>query len=146
MEHSWAMNWIMDPAFLLSGLFFFHFLITAPPRKNHVKLRYQLFMVVVTMFEMLVMAMAMAIFTKASWYSVMDPIPGMAHMPGMGIHATTLAQAFQQQQLAAAILWICGDFWAVPCLIVIVRRLVMRDGSLLAALDRQSAKFSGSSV
>jgi cytochrome c oxidase assembly factor CtaG len=146
MERSWAMNWIMDPAFLLSGLFFFHFLISAPPRKNRVRLRLQLFMVVVTMFEMLVMAMAMSIFTKASWYSVMNPIPGMAHMPGMGMHATTLTQAFHQQQLAAAILWICGDFWAVPCLIVISRRLIARDGSLFAALERQSTKFSGSSV
>jgi cytochrome c oxidase assembly factor CtaG len=146
MERSWAMNWIMDPAFLLSGLFFFHFLISAPPRQNRVPLRLQLFMVVVTMFEMLVMAMAMSIFTKSSWYSVMNPIPGMAHMPGMGMHATTLTQAFHQQQLAAAILWICGDFWAVPCLIVISRRLIMRDGSLFAALERQSAKFSGSPV
>ena len=146
MSHSWAMDWIMEPAFLLSGLFFFHFLISAPPRKNRVALRLQLFMIIVTMFEMLVLAMAMSIFTKAAWYSVMKPIPGMAHMPGMGMHATTLAQAFQQQQLAAAILWVCGDFWAVPCLVLIIRRLVMRDGSVFAALERQSAKFSGSSV
>jgi hypothetical protein len=34
----------------------------------------------------------------------------------------------------------------VPCLVLIIRRLVMRDGSLFAVLDRQSAKFSGSSV
>jgi cytochrome c oxidase assembly factor CtaG len=146
MERSWAMDWIMDPVFLLTGLFFFHFLISAPPRKNRVRLRLQLFMIVVTMFEMFVMAMAMSIFTKASWYSVMNPIPGMAHMPGMGMHATTLVQAFHQQQLAAAILWICGDFWAVPCLVVISRRLIARDGSLFAALERQSTKFSGSSV
>ena len=144
MEHTWSMDWIMEPAFLLSGLFFFHFIISSPPRKSRVRLRLQLFMVVLTMFEMLVMAMAMSIFTKASWYTVMNPVPGMAGMPGMGMHATTLAQAFHQQQLAAAILWICGDFWAVPCLVLIVRRLVIRDGSLLAALERQSAKFSGS--
>jgi len=29
---------------------------------------------------------------------------------------------------------------------LIIRRLVMRDGSVFAALERQSAKFSGSSV
>jgi cytochrome c oxidase assembly factor CtaG len=146
MNHAWAMDWIMEPAFLLSGLFFFHFLISAPPRRNHVRLRLQFAMIVVTMFEMLVLAMAMSIFTKTSWYSVMDPIPGMANMPGMGMHATTLAQAFHNQQLAAAILWVCGDFWAVPCLVVITRRVMMRDGSLFGALERQSAKFSGSSV
>ena len=146
MEANWRMDWLMEPAFLLSGLFFFHFLVTSPPRRNHVRLRYQLFMVAVTMLEMLVMAMAMSIFTRTSWYSVMDPVPGMADMPGMGMHASTFAQAFHQQQLAAAILWICGDFWAVPCLVVIVRRLVTRDGSLLASLDRQSARFSGSAT
>jgi cytochrome c oxidase assembly factor CtaG len=146
MNHAWAMDWIMEPAFLLSGLFFFHFLVVAAPRKNHVRLRLQFAMVVVTMAEMLVLAMAMSIFTKTSWYSVMDPIPGMAHMAGMGMHATTLAQAFRQQQLAAAILWVCSDFWAVPLLVVISHRVMARDGSLFAALERQSAKFSGSSL
>ena len=146
MEHAWAMDWIMEPAFLLSGLFFFHFLVSSPPRRNQVPIRYQLFMVIFTMLEMLILAMAMAIFTRSSWYSVMDPIPGMAGMPGMGMHATSLAQAFSEQQLAAAILWICGDFWAIPCLVVIVRRLVVRDGSVLGVLERQSRRFSDSLV
>ena len=143
MEHSWAMDWVMEPAFLLSGLFFFHYLIPAVPRKIRIRLRLQLFMVLLTMFEMLIMAMAMSIFTKAAWYSVMfrhsKAMPGMGTAPHL-----TVAQAFHQQQLAAAILWICGDFWAVPCLVLIIRRLVMRDGSLLAALERQSERLSGS--
>jgi hypothetical protein len=32
-------------------------------------------------------------------------------------------------------------FWAVPCLVMIIRRLVVHDGSLLGALDRQSSSF-----
>jgi cytochrome c oxidase assembly factor CtaG len=144
MGHAWAMNWIMEPAFLLSGLFFFHFIVSSPPRKIHVRLRFQLFMIVFTMLEMLLLAMSMSIFTRTSWYSVMDPIPGMANMPGMGMHATTLAQAFREQQLAAAILWICGDFWAIPSLVVIVRRITVREGSFLQALERQSRRFSDS--
>jgi hypothetical protein len=70
----------------------------------------------------------------------MVPGHGMAYMPGM---ATTVSAAFHQQQLAAAILWICGDFWAVPLLVMIARRVVSRDGSLLAALERQSSRLSG---
>jgi cytochrome c oxidase assembly factor CtaG len=139
MQHLWAMDWLMEPAFFLSGLFFFHFLITAPPRRNHVALRLQLIMVVVTMFEMFVLAMSMSIFTKASWYDVMTPGHGMPFMPGM---ATTVSAAFHQQQLAAGILWICGDFWAVPILVMIARQLVRRDGSLFATLERQSARLS----
>jgi len=140
MAANWRMDWLMEPAFLLSGLLFFHFIISAPPRQNRVKLRWQLAMVALTMLEMLIMAMAMSIFTKAPWYSVMLPgsamaMPGMA-MPGL---ATSASQAFHQQQLAAAILWICGDFWAVPCVVLIIRRLIQRDGGFLAALERQSS-------
>ena len=146
MEHTWAMDWLMEPAFLISGLFFFHFLIPAVPRRIRTRLRAQLFMVLFTMLEMLIMAMAMSIFTKAAWYSVM--IAGSGAMSGMNMPgaATSTAQAFHQQQLAAAILWICGDFCAVPCLVLITRRLVMREGSLFAALDRQSERMSGSSL
>jgi cytochrome c oxidase assembly factor CtaG len=140
MQHLWAMEWLMEPAFFFSGLFFFHFLISAPPRHSHVKLSQQLVMVVVTMFEMLILAMSMSIFTKASWYDVMTPGHGMAYMPGM---ARTVAAAFHQQQLAAGILWICGDFWAVPILVTIARRLARRDGSLFAVLERQTSRLSG---
>jgi cytochrome c oxidase assembly factor CtaG len=139
MAHLWAMQWLMEPAFLLSGLFFFHFLISSPPRRNRVALSQQVAMVVVTMFEMLILAMSMSIFTKASWYDVMTPGHGMAYMPGM---ATTVAAAFHQQQLAAGILWICGDFWAVPILVMIARRLARRDGSLFAVLERQTSRLS----
>ena len=87
-----------------------------------------------------VLAMSMSIFTTSSWYDEMVPGHGMPYMPGM---ASTVSAAFHQQQLAAAILWICGDFWAVPLLVVIARRVVSRDGSLLAALERQSSRLSG---
>ncbi|MEO9180704.1 MAG: cytochrome c oxidase assembly protein [Acidimicrobiales bacterium] len=140
MAHQWAMDWVMEPAFLLSGLFFFHFLLSAPPRRTRIAPGVQAAMIVVTMFEMFVLAMSMSIFTKASWYSVMVPGHGMPFMPGM---ATSVSAAFHQQQLAAAILWICSDFWAVPILVVIARRLVTRDGSLFAVLERQSSRFSG---
>ena len=140
MQHLWAMQWLMEPAFFLSGLFFFHFLITSPPRRNRVKLSQQLIMVVATMFEMLILAMSMSIFTTSSWYDVMTPGHGMAYMPGM---ARTVSAAFHQQQLAAGILWICGDFWAVPILVTIARRLSRRDGSLFAVLERQTSRLSG---
>jgi len=138
MAHRWLMDWLMEPAFLLSGLFFFHFIIPAWPHRPRSRLRLQLLMVVVTMVEMLIMAMAMSIFTKSAWYT-MGTESAMSSMPGM---KTSPAVAFSQQQLAAAILWICGDFWAVPCLILIVRRVIQRDGSLLAALDRQASGVS----
>jgi cytochrome c oxidase assembly factor CtaG len=140
MARPWVMDDIVEPLFLLSGLFFFHFIVASPPRKNRVRLRIQLFALVVTLFEMLMLAMSMAIFTKTSWYSVMVMHPGMAAMPGM---TTSASVAFSQQRLAAGILWICGDGWAVPCLIMVLYRIVKREGSLFAALERQTSRLSG---
>jgi cytochrome c oxidase assembly factor CtaG len=140
MARDWMMQWLVEPAFLLSGLFFFHFIVPSPPRTTHVKLRYQFVALMVTLFEMLMLAMSMSIFTKASWYSVMVMHPGMAAMPGM---AATAAVAFSQQREAAGILWICGDGWAIPCLILVLYRLVKRDGSLLGALEHHSSRLSG---
>lgn len=99
-------------------------------------------MIVVTMLEMFILAMAMSIFTKVAWYSVMLH-PAMAGMVGMAGMTTSVspATAFHQQQLGAAILWVCGDFWAVPCLVVLIRRLVKRDGSLFAALENQTSRL-----
>jgi len=118
-------GWLLEPMFLLSGYLFFSFLVTSPPRKVRVKIRIQIIMVLVTMAEMLILAMSMSIFTKTSWYTL--PMSGMTDMGSV--------MPFHDQQSGAAILWICGDVWAVPLLVVIVRRIVEREGSLLTALD-----------
>ena len=147
MEHQWGMDYLLEPSFLLSGLFFFHFIVSSSPRKNKVGIRLQLFMVLSTMLEMLVMAMSLSIFSNSAWYAVMKPMAGMTNMnmAGMTMPVTTLLEAFHQQQLAAGVLWVCGDFWAVPCLILIVRRLANRNGgSLFNALNRGSEKYTGS--
>ena len=147
MEHQWGMDYLLEPSFLLSGLFFFHFIVSSSPRKNKVGIRLQLFMVLSTMLEMLVMAMSLSIFSNSAWYAVMKPMAGMTNMnmAGMTMPATTLLEAFHQQQLAAGVLWVCGDLWAVPCLILIIRRLANRNGgSLFNALNRGSEKFTGS--
>jgi cytochrome c oxidase assembly factor CtaG len=135
MSHDWAMNWLMEPAFFFSGLWFFHFLLPSVPRHNALRLRIAGAMVIGTMAEMLLLAMSMSIFSKGAWYRF------TAHMPGMG-GGQVIRESFHDQQLAAAILWICGDFWAVPILVLLVRRLIQRNGGLLAAIERQGALFS----
>jgi cytochrome c oxidase assembly factor CtaG len=140
MQANWAMNWLMEPAFLFSGIYFFSFIVQGPGRTLTTKLRWQLALVLGTMAEMLILAMAMSIFTKIAWYPMMHAMSSGSMNMTSPWHPT--AHDFSQQQLAAAILWVCGDFWAVPCLIVIVRRIITRDGGLLVALERQSARFS----
>ena len=143
MVRMWMMQWVAEPAFLLSGVFFFHFIVTSPPRVNHVKLHLQFIGLLVTMAEMFILAMAMSIFTSGSWYTMMAMHPGMAgmaDMPGMAASATV---SFSQQRLAAGVLWICSDFWAVPCFVLLAHRLVRRDGSFFGALERQMSRLSG---
>ena len=80
---------------------------------------------------MWILAMSMGILTSSSWY------PVYAH-----IHGVTLPP-FADQQIGAGILWICGDFWAIPSMIFVVRRLIAEDGNVSSAVDRILGRGAG---
>jgi putative membrane protein len=120
MSRPFVHDYLMTPSFLIVGVLFWLSILPCYPWPPKARLRTQLLMVVGTNLEMLLLAMALSVFTSHAWYSGADMFSG----------------DFADQQVAAGILWICGDFWALPTVILIARRLIARDGSLMAALDR----------
>lgn len=122
-EHNWVMDWLMAPSFVIVGVLFWRIILPSHPWGPRGSVRVQLTAVAVTAFEMLVLAMALAIFTKNPWYS-------------MNVLMDGPAAALRDQRYAAGILWVCGDFWVVPALVVIGSRVYGRDKSVSASFER----------
>src|SRR6516225_10640357 len=122
--------WLMHGSFFAAGVLFWLQFIPSPPFRRRMPLVSQAAALIVTNFIMIATAMTLSIFVSHSVYPVHDHIPGVTLPP------------FADQQIGAAVLWVCGDFWALPALIVIVRQIVVTDGSIGAALDRMVSQGS----
>lgn len=116
--------WLMESSFLLAGVLFWLQFIGSPPVRIRMSPISQATALLITNCVMWVLSMAMGFLTSTSWYSVYNHIPGIT-LP-----------AFADQQIGAGILWICGDFWAVPTMVFVIRKLMAEDGSVSSAVDR----------
>jgi putative membrane protein len=116
--------WLMHGSFFVTGVLFWLQFIPSPPFHRRMPLPSRVAALLVTNVIMFLIAISLSFFVSGSVYSVYDHIPGVTLPP------------LADQQLGAAILWVCGDFWAIPTTIVIVKQILETEGSMGSALDR----------
>src|ERR1700728_1267057 len=116
--------WLEHGSFFVTGVLFWLQFIPSPPFRSRMPLLGRAAALLATNVVMIFIAMALSIFATHSIYAPYDHVPGVT-LP-----------AFADQQIGAAILWVCGDFWALPTMIVTVRNLIANEGGVGTALAR----------
>lgn len=123
--------WLLHSSYLIAGILFWLLFIPSPPLRMRMPPEGQAIALVATNVIMWLLAVSMSFLTQTSWYSVYNHVPGVTLPP------------FADQQIGAGILWVCGDFWAIPALIVAIRRIINADGSMGAAIDKMLGRQTG---
>lgn len=117
---------VMLSTFFLSGLLFWMQFIPSAPFRPRLSPMSQAGALIISNAVMVVIAISISILVSAPLYKFGSM--------GMSMGKVTLNR-FADQQIGAAILWVCGDFWCLPPLIMAIRRAT-KEESASEVVDR----------
>jgi putative membrane protein len=131
---------LMLSTFFLSGMLFWLQFIPSAPLRPKLSPFAQAGSLLVTNLIMTIIAIALSFFTSVPSYAFGAVMENMATMT---MPVITLNR-FADQQIGAAILWVCGDFWCFPALYIAFRRSMKdTDGSdIVERLTRGHRRMS----
>jgi len=127
---------LMLPTFFLAGLLFWLQIVPSAPFRPRLSPIGQAGALLISNVVMIIIAITISLLVAVPLYKF-GPM-------GMSMGKKTLSP-FADQQIGAAILWVCGDFWCLPALIVAIKRAT-KEESASDVLDRLLRRRSNLTV
>jgi cytochrome c oxidase assembly factor CtaG len=123
---------LMLGSFFVTGVLFWLQFIPSRPFKPQLSPFARLGTLLLTNLVMTLIAMSLSFLASGPFYDIGNSMLGMANMHTM---VPTTLNPFADQQIGAAILWVCGDFWCLPAIIMVLRQIT-RDDANSSLMDR----------